>query len=121
MLKCMTTQVKLYTLKSPRTSEEDRCVKYKLHKVFYDAVDSLGCSAYKAAQAEACSCRKDFTVNLEAMKRPPKAVIDTLDPDRRRADVPILDFKKDRKKIDVKKIQEQLDKHAASRSRLGQH
>jgi secretory phospholipase A2 len=65
MLKCMTTQVKLFSLKSTRTKDEDKCVKYKLDKVFYEAVHTLGCSPYKSAQEEACSCRKNIKLNYK--------------------------------------------------------
>jgi hypothetical protein len=61
----MTTQVKLFKLKATRTKDEDKCVKYKLNTVFYDAVHTIGCPAYKSAQAEACSCRKDIKLNLK--------------------------------------------------------
>jgi hypothetical protein len=55
----MTAQVKLFKLKSTRTHDEEKCVKYKLDSVFYKAVAKLGCLPYKAAQKEACTCRKN--------------------------------------------------------------
>jgi hypothetical protein len=64
MLSCMTGQVRLFSLKSNLSNDEEKCVKYKLDKVFYQAVNQLGCSAYQSAQKEACECRKKVPINL---------------------------------------------------------
>ena len=52
----MSNLVKTFKLKMKRTSDEDRCVKFNLHTVFYEGVKTLGCSPFQSAQAEACQC-----------------------------------------------------------------
>jgi hypothetical protein len=63
----MTNQVKLYRLKSPRSHDEDKCIKFKLNTVFYEAVATVGCPAYRTAQSEACSCSKDLKLNAVSL------------------------------------------------------
>eukprot|EP00933_Yihiella_yeosuensis_P070731 TRINITY_DN78888_c0_g1_i1.p1 TRINITY_DN78888_c0_g1~~TRINITY_DN78888_c0_g1_i1.p1 ORF type:complete len:230 (+),score=20.21 TRINITY_DN78888_c0_g1_i1:29-718(+) len=70
MLRCMTREISLYKLKATQTADERKCVRYGLDKVFYEAVNTLGCIPFIEAQRDACLCSSEFRITHDASGRP---------------------------------------------------